>query len=88
MDQGTRLRPVDDVLIEELDGELLLLRPGRSDVLHLDAVASNVWRLIAVAPTEDELVLTLAEAYGTAADTVRTDVRDALDVLRAHDLLA
>ncbi len=82
------LRPSPDVVVEELDDELLLLRIGERDVLHLDPVASNVWRLLAQEPTERELAEALAEAYGQSLTRVAPDVAAALAVLRERRLLA
>jgi len=67
-----------------LDGEVLLLAPGSVDALHLDAVASTVWRILAERPTFDELVETLSTAYGVSVSVIAGDVRPVLELLEAH----
>ena len=83
----TRLARAAGVLAQELDGELLLLRPGSSDVLHLDAVASQVWWLLEEPLTSEELVAALADGYGVPGAQVAADLRPALDVLQQHGLV-
>lgn len=81
------MRQAEDVLVQELDDQLLLLRPGSPDVLHLDTVASDVWRLLSTAPTRAELVAALAEGYGVPAQLVGGDIEPTLALLRRHGLL-
>lgn len=83
----TRLTQASDVLAEEVDGQLLLLKTGSSDVLHLDAVASNVWRLLVTSPTREELAAVLAATYDVPVARVATDLVPALEVLRSRGLL-
>lgn len=85
---GERLERTPDVLVHELDGQLLLLLPGSSEVLHLDAVASDVWRAMATGPTREELVTALAEAYGVDPAVVAQDLVPVLTVLRRSGLVS
>lgn len=84
---GERLQRAGDVHAHELDGQLLLLRAGGTDVLHLDAVASDVWRALEAAPTRSELAGCLAEAYGVDASVVAADLAPVLALLRDHGLV-
>ncbi len=80
----TRTGQAPGVLTQEMDGEVLLLAPGSVDALHLDEVASTVWRILAERPTFDELVETLSTAYGVSASVIAGDVRPVLEMLEAH----
>lgn len=84
---GERLERAPDVLAHELDGQLLLLRAGGTDVLHLDAVASDVWRALETASTTSELAACLAEAYGVDPSVVAADLVPVLVVLRDHGVV-
>jgi hypothetical protein len=84
---GERLEQVPGVTQHDLDGQLLLLRAGAVDVLHLDAVASDVWRALAAAPTPAELAASLAAAYDVPAEVVAQDLGPVLAVLREHGLV-
>ena len=70
-----------DVMEQELDGQFLLLRAGSSDVLHLDAVASDIWRLLVEPATLEQLADELAEAYDVSAQRVAADLAPVLDLL-------
>jgi len=84
---GERLERAPEVAEHEIDGQLLLLRAGAVDVLHLDAVASDVWRALGAAPTRSELVAALAEAYEVDPAVVAEDLAPMLDLLRYHGLV-
>jgi hypothetical protein len=79
-----RLTQVEGVLSQELDGELLLLAPGHAEALHLDAVASTIWRLLEHRPSVEELIDALTELYGVERDRVTTDLGPVLERLEEH----
>lgn len=82
-----RLAQSPDVLVQELDGQFLLLKTGSSDVVHLDAVASDIWRVLLAVPTVEELAEELARAYAVSVTQVTADLLPALEVLRSRGLL-
>jgi hypothetical protein len=84
---GERLERAADVLEHELDGQLLLLRAGSSEVLHLDAVASDVWRALAGGSTQEALAAALAGAYGVDPAVVAQDLVPVLAVLQRSGLV-
>lgn len=79
-----RIAQTRGVLSQELDGQTLLLAPGRREALHLDEVATTVWQLLATTPTVDELVTAMSEVYGVAAQRISEDISPVLDQLTAH----
>lgn len=76
-----------DVLQQELDGELLLLLPQGSEVLHLNDSASALWRALNEPRTLDEVAALLAEGYATDPDVVRADLLALLPELQARGAL-
>jgi hypothetical protein len=83
-DVTRRITQVRDVLSQELDGQTLLLAPGRQEALHLDEVATTVWQLLATAPTLDELVEAMSEVYGVPAQRISQDISPVLEQLTTH----
>ena len=82
-----RLVQAADVVQRDLDGQLLLLRHGSSDVLHLDEVASRVWAHVAEPIDRDELVRRLAAEHDEDPAVIAADLEPALEVLRRHGLV-
>lgn len=76
-----------DVLEQELDGQFLLLRTGSSDVVHLDTVGSDVWRLLEAPSTRAQLTDALASAYEVEPARVAADLVPLLQVLLQHRLI-
>ena len=76
-----------DVLQQELDGEVLLLLPEGSEVIHLNDSASALWFALDEPRTLDEVVALLAESYATDPDVVRADLLALLPELQARGAL-
>ncbi|MCW2621681.1 MAG: hypothetical protein JWL64_1283 [Frankiales bacterium] len=81
---GEVLARADGVLDQELDGQVLLLPPGSSEVLLLNEVASALWQLLDPVADLESAVATLATHYGVAAEQVRADVQPVIDLLVAQ----
>jgi hypothetical protein len=69
------------VLEQVLDDEVLLLPRGATDVVHLNATATSVWRLLEVPATADDVAAALALHYGLDLETVRGTVLPLVDEL-------
>lgn len=76
-----------DVLEQVLDGETLLLAPGASEALHLDAVATAVWQVLTRPTSRDALAVRVAEQFGVEPARVAADVAPLLETLLAHRAL-
>jgi hypothetical protein len=74
--------------VQEVDGQLLLLREGSSDVLHLDEVAATVWHLLEDAPTRAGLAEAVAQAYGVGPQRVLADLEPVLFLLLQHGVVS
>jgi hypothetical protein len=81
-------RPVarrDGLLVEELDGELLVYDEKRDVACRLNPTAALVWRSCDGQQSVDELVAIVTAELGEVAD--RDMVMMALDTLVEHDLI-
>ena len=76
-----------DVLQRELDGEVLLLLPEGSEVIHLNDSASALWFALDEPRTLDEVVALLAEAYAADPAVVFADLQAALPELLERGVL-
>lgn len=76
-----------DVLQQDLDGEVLLLLPEGSKVLHLNDSASALWLALDEPRTLDEVAALLAETYAADPDVIRADLLALLPDLQARGAL-
>ncbi|MCB1473763.1 MAG: PqqD family peptide modification chaperone [Rhodobiaceae bacterium] len=79
-------RPVrkDGFLTQELDDEVVLYNPARSEALCLNATAALIWGLCDGETTVDEIQRMMSEAFPDAPG-ISQDVLDALDILQGND---
>lgn len=73
-----------DVLVTDLDGELVLMHPGRGEMFSLNASGRLIWQ--ALPQTGEALAERLAAHYGLPPEQASTDVTAVLDALHARDL--
>lgn len=82
------LQRVDADLTEvEVDGEVAIYHPGTDKVVLLNVAASEIWRQLPVASTED-LAVHLAEVFGIDVDEARAGVEAGVALLMSEQLLA
>ncbi len=74
-----------DVLATDLDGELILMHPGRSEMFSLNPSGRLIWQ--ALPQTGAALADLLAERYGLPPEQALTDVTAVLDALHGRDLV-
>jgi hypothetical protein len=74
-------------LTAAVDGELVMLDPGRSLYFSLDAVGHRVWELLSEPRSVASLCSVLQGEFDVAADTCRADVLAFLEQLREAELL-
>ncbi len=79
--------PAAHVVVEEIDGDIVLYDPVRRRYYELNPTAGDVWRLATGTYDLDELAGLLAAAYGAPRDRVRADVAAAVAMLRDAGLL-
>jgi len=64
--------------LEEIDGELLLYNPSKTQTLYLNETAAIIWQLCDGKRSEREIVEMLVASFPEAADSIESDIREAL----------
>jgi len=78
----------DDVVYREIDGEVVALSIATGAYVSLDAVGSDIWRLIERFGSIDKITAALLEAYDLDADACRAEVAGYIASLEARGFLA
>jgi hypothetical protein len=80
--------PAPHILASELDGDISLYDPVRSNVHVLNSTASDVWRLLDGEHTLDEVVEMMARSYEVDRSDIRAHVARTIDVFTDRGLLS
>lgn len=72
-----RRRP--DYRLEQVDDEILLYNPGRTNILYCNPTASLIWQLSGGEHSKEEIVALLEESFPEAKDRIAADVEEALE---------
>jgi len=80
-------KQVDECLLEDMDGELLLYNPKNATTLHLNGPSAIVWQLCTGEHSVDEMIEALQEAYPDQADQIEGDVVSVIQELKAKEVL-
>ena len=76
--------PSSEFTLEQLDDELLLYHPTKTLTVYMNETASLVWQLCDGKRTVGEIVHQLQQAYPEAADSMQSDVEQALAAFSEH----
>ena len=88
IDPGRRWRRNPAVTLKTVDGETFLATPGDASILHLNAVGTGLWNLLAEGIDREEAVAVLHGAFPDADRTeIERDVTALLTTLAAADLI-
>lgn len=74
-------------LIEQLDGETVLLHASRNIIIHANETAALVWHLCDGTTTVDRIVEILGDAYPDARARIAKEVPETIQQLRAQGAL-
>jgi hypothetical protein len=77
-------RQQPDYRLEEIDGELLLFHPGRTQILYCNETASLIWQLCDGRRTVEAIIALLVEAFPEEADSIAGDVEATLQRFVQH----
>lgn len=83
----TRYRQNPEIAWRRIDGDVLLVDPGRSQMRQLNAVGALVWETLDAPRTLDELVDAVVARFETSAAQARTDVQAFLEKLQQRELV-
>lgn len=71
-----QLRPSEYVLIQELEGESVLLDVDRGQYFGLDEVGTRMWALLAGSASVESAYQTLLSEYDVEPERLRSDLAD------------
>ncbi len=74
-------------LIEQMDGETVLLHPGKNIIVHANETAALIWQLCDGNNTEQDIIKILSSAYPESRDRIARDVPETIQRLRAQGAL-
>ncbi|WP_292656497.1 PqqD family protein [Nitratifractor sp.] len=74
MDFSKKVNFSDAIFAQEVDGEMVLLDMNSENYFGLDAVASDIWRLLQEGKTLQETEEALLEIYDAEAEQVHKDL--------------
>ncbi len=78
--ETARPRPVPDCQAEIMEGELVLIHPDSTQVLHSNPSAALIWKLCDGQRTVAEIKQLLSEAYPESAEQIKEDVNETLQL--------
>jgi len=84
---GDRVRPTEQALYKQLDGEAVLLHLESETYFGLNAVGARMWELLTTAPAIRDAFEALLEEYDVDPATLRKDMEDLIAELSARGLL-
>jgi hypothetical protein len=82
-----RLIRCDDLLEADVNGEIVALHIQRGQCYGLNAVASDIWRLLAQPVTREEICQTLLKDYDIDQASCRGEVAKLISDLEAEGLV-
>ena len=84
---GSRFKPRDGIVKQEVSGALLLFNMDDGQYYTLNDVGRRVWELCDGTRSLSDIALDLANEYDSPAATIREDVVELVGDLRDADLL-
>jgi hypothetical protein len=83
-----RISVAPDVLVQELDGESVLLNLQSGRYFGLDQVGNRMWQVLTTAPSVETAYEVLLAEYDVDGDQLRRDLLELADKLVEHGLVA
>jgi len=74
-------------LIEQMDGETVLLHPAKNIIIHANETAALIWQLCDGNNTEQDIVKILSSTYPDSRDQITRDVPETIQRLRTQGAL-
>lgn len=83
---SSRIRPAQDVLVRELDGEAVLLNLDSESYYGLNQVGTRMWALVMESDSIQAAYEELANEYEVEAKTLKDDLRVQIEEWIEHGL--
>jgi hypothetical protein len=74
MNKSNIYKQLEECLLEDMDGELLLYNPINSTTLHLNGPSAIVWNLCDGEATVQQMIDAVREAYPDQSEQIETDI--------------
>ena len=71
-------------LVEQMDGEFVLLHPARNIIIHTNETAALIWQMCDGINTRDQIVEILSGAYPDARTQIAKEVPETIQKFRAQ----
>lgn len=84
---STKLSVPEYVLVQELDGESVLLNLNKAQYFGLDDVGTWMWKVLTTADSIQHAIDTLLVEYEVEPAQLRKDLYNLIDHLVEHDLV-
>ena len=84
----TRVRPCEDVLFQEIQGEAVLLHLKTGDYFGLDRVGVRIWNLLQTHEALDRVLAAMLEIYDVGEEQCTRDLLDLVTRMEANGLVA
>ena len=78
IDRSTRPLRAPEILMQEVSGETVLLKPSSGEYYSLEEVAGEVWQRCDGATTIAEIIVAIGSEYDAPAEEVAADVLEFL----------
>ena len=80
-------KQVEDCLLENMDGEILLYKPSNATTLHLNEPSVIVWELCNGERSVSDIIETVKDAYPEQADQIPSDIVGVIEDLVSRNVL-
>lgn len=74
MDKSNIYKQVEECLLEDMDGELLLYNPINATTLHLNGPSGVVWNLCNGETSVQQMIDAVIEAYPEQNEQIEADI--------------
>lgn len=70
-----------ELIVEHMDGEILLYRPNTHKTIHLNGTAALIWTLCDGTRTVEDIVECLSAEFPNERTTIASQVQETIDLL-------
>lgn len=85
---GAKLVRNDAFHTVEMDGNTLLYRPTSNRAIHMDEIASVIWKMCDGTRSAEDLADELSALYPDNTEAVKADVWTTIDILLKREAIA
>ena len=82
-----RVRPAENVLVRELEGESVLLNLNSESYFGLDDVGTRMWSVLTTSNNVEDSCEVLAGEFDVSIEQLRTDLTELIETLIEHGLV-